>query len=215
MKYRTILLYGPPGSGKGTWGKVLGNMPGFYHLSSGDMFRNLDVNSEIGALCMSYINNGKLVPDDVTLRLWKETMKKLITAGRFDAENGTLLLDGIPRNLAQAQAVNSSLDVRLIFSFDCADREILVARLKRRAIIERRADDTDEETIRYRLTVYDKQTHAVLQYYPPEKAARIDVSRAVPDILHQVSSALMERLPALMAPAEKASAPGREPPGVD
>ena len=69
MRYRTILLFGAPGSGKGTQGKILGNIPGFHHSSSGDIFRTLDLQSEMGRTFWQFSSQGKLVPDEFTVKL--------------------------------------------------------------------------------------------------------------------------------------------------
>ena len=73
-RYQTILLFGAPGSGKGTQGKVLGQIPGFYHLSCGEVFRTLNINSELGKIFYEYSSRGELVPDDVTVNMWKENI---------------------------------------------------------------------------------------------------------------------------------------------
>ena len=73
-RYDTILLFGPPGVGKGTQGHIVATIPGFYHSSTGDIFRNLDSTSEMGKLFFEYSSRGELVPDDVTLRIWHQTI---------------------------------------------------------------------------------------------------------------------------------------------
>jgi len=194
MKYKTLLLFGAPGSGKGTWGKMLGGMPGFCHVSSGDMFRGLDPDSEIGKLCASYAKRGELVPDDVTVRLWKEHMKKLQESKRFAPEKDHLVLDGLPRNLAQAKMLDEHLDVRGILELDCPDENILVERLRRRALIEGRQDDADEKTIRNRFKVYREVTAQMLAHYPADAVMTIDVSIPILNILHEMSTALVKKL---------------------
>ena len=194
MKYPTILLFGPPGAGKGTWGKLIAVMPGFSHVSSGDMFRNLNEETEIGALCKSLAERGEFVPDDVTIQLWQEHMQQLAESGEFNVENDLVLLDGIPRNVPQAEELDDLIDVKLLLFFDSEDRSVLVERLKKRAHIEHRADDANEDTIRHRMEVYDEQTHAMLQHYDASLVAKVDVSIPIPKILHQVSSALVDRL---------------------
>ena len=82
-KIKTILLFGAPGSGKGTQGKMLGTLPGFRHLACGDVFRSIDLNSEIGKVFLQYSSKGELVPDDFTVRLWREHIDKLIHTGGF------------------------------------------------------------------------------------------------------------------------------------
>ncbi|MBI2191071.1 MAG: nucleoside monophosphate kinase [Planctomycetes bacterium] len=194
MKYPTLLLFGAPGTGKGTWGKVLGGVPGFHHLSSGDLFRSLNASSRIGALSMSYILRGELVPDDVTVDLWREHMDGLNQSGRFNPQKALLLLDGLPRNRRQAELLKDDLEVKLILSLVCSDRQVLLSRLRRRAAIEHRHDDTNEETIRRRFEVYEQQSADMLAWYPKSLIAEIDVVTSVVQILHQISSVLASRL---------------------
>src|SRR6201989_907852 len=99
MKYRAILLFGAPGSGKGTQGRILGAIPGFYHSSTGDIFRSLDLQSEIGRLFWEYAGAGKLVPDDVVIRVWKQFIKGMEFTNSFYPETQILILDGLPRSV--------------------------------------------------------------------------------------------------------------------
>ena len=194
MSYNTILLFGPPGSGKGTWGKVLGSMLGFKHVSSGDMFRGLDPESEIGKKCLSYSEKGNLVPDDLTIELSLDHLAKLKDSGEFDPDNDILLLDGLPRNPQQAEMLDDGMDVKCILELYCSDNEILFSRLKGRAEIEGRADDADPDTIRRRFEVYESQTSSMLSKYSPELVCRIDVAVSIPKILNQISAALVEKI---------------------
>ena len=73
-RYRSILLFGPPGAGKGTQGKILGSVPGFFHLSVGDVFRSIDIGSPNGQQIYKYTSNGQLVPDELTVEIWKKTV---------------------------------------------------------------------------------------------------------------------------------------------
>src|SRR6202167_5549812 len=84
--YRTILLFGAPGSGKGTQGKIMGTIPGFYHSASGDIFRSLDLQSEMGRVFWEYAGKGKLVPDEVTIKLWKQYIKGVEMINQFHPE---------------------------------------------------------------------------------------------------------------------------------
>ena len=194
MHYRTILLFGPPGSGKGTWGDILAGIPGFRHVSSGDMFRSLSPSSELGKLALSCIRKGELVPNEYVIRLWHKHMQNLISAGKFDAEKDILLLDGLPRTLAQAQAVDEELDVLLILSLDSSDRGILVDRLYGRALLDHRVDDANEEVIWNRFKVYDQQTEDTLAHYQKDKLRSIDVSQVPHKIIFDISQALVDCL---------------------
>ena len=104
QRHKTLLLFGAPGVGKGTQGKMLGSIPGFYHLSSGDIFRALDANSELGRIFHDFSSRGELVPDDVTIAICTAYISKLTTENGYDSGASFLILDGIPRNVNQAAA---------------------------------------------------------------------------------------------------------------
>src|SRR3954464_3933101 len=86
MKYKSILLFGAPGSGKGTQGKILSSIPGFYHTSTGDIFRSLDLQSETGRIFWEYSSRGELVPDEFTIKHWKTYVKGLEMINHFHPE---------------------------------------------------------------------------------------------------------------------------------
>ena len=186
MKYRTFLLFGAPGSGKGTQGKILGTIPGFYHLACGDVFRSLDLRSEVGRAFMDYSSKGQLVPDDITISLWKTQIERMITLGRFKPDIDHLVLDGIPRNVHQAQILESELIVRKVFHLSCPDREKLVERLRRRALKENRFDDASDEIIQKRLQTYDLESKPVLEYYGPARLETIDSTQYPYEVLRDI-----------------------------
>ncbi|MCE2825497.1 MAG: adenylate kinase family protein, partial [Armatimonadota bacterium] len=174
MKYRAILLFGAPGAGKGTQGKILGQIPNFVHFSCGDAFRNLRVDSPLGRTFVEYASAGRLVPDEPTIQLWKQTMDGLAATGRFNPEADTLLLDGIPRNPRQAEIMRDHIEVKAIFNLFCPVMDKLIVRLQRRALKENRLDDANVETIRNRLETYRRETRAVLECYPDDLIHQID-----------------------------------------
>ena len=174
MKYRAILLFGAPGAGKGTQGKILGQIPNFVHFSCGDAFRNLRVDSPLGKVFVEYASTGRLVPDEPTIQLWKQSMDGLAATGRFNPEADTLLLDGIPRNPRQAEIMRDMIDVKAIFNLFCPVMDKLIVRLQRRALKENRLDDANVETIRSRLETYKRETRAVLECYSDSLIHQID-----------------------------------------
>src|SRR5262245_2365974 len=109
MHYRTILLFGAPGAGKGTQGKILGTVPNFFHCACGDVFRSLTVDSPIGRAFIDYSSRGELVPDEPTVELWRQFIDNCTHNGRFHPRKDTLVLDGIPRNVHQAQMLKDTL----------------------------------------------------------------------------------------------------------
>ncbi|MBX3316790.1 MAG: nucleoside monophosphate kinase [Phycisphaeraceae bacterium] len=164
-RYQTVLLFGAPGAGKGTQGKILGQVPGFYHLSCGEVFRTLDLTSEIGRTFMQYSSRGELVPDDVTIKMWQQNMHARTVLSDYKPTQDLLVLDGIPRNVHQAQLMEKHINVLLIVHLVCPNKEEMIKRLRRRALKENRVDDAKEEVIRRRWDVYERETYPVLQYY--------------------------------------------------
>ena len=109
MKYRTYLIFGAPGSGKGTQGKILGTIPHFYHCACGDVFRNLTIDSKLGQVFTKHSSRGELVPDQPTIDLWRQSIEDNTRIGRFYPDRDTLVLDGIPRNVHQAEMLKTTL----------------------------------------------------------------------------------------------------------
>lgn len=191
-RYRTILIFGAPGSGKGTQGKILGKIPGFYHFACGDVFRSLDPSSDLGAEFLEYSSKGQLVPDEMTVRLWHESILKTVTSGKFNPERDYLILDGIPRNVTQAILMETHIEVRRVFHLSCPDRNKLVARLKKRALRDNRLDDANEEVIRNRLATYDSESKPILQHYSEIKRHDVDASMTPLEVLHRIIAGLLE-----------------------
>lgn len=179
MKHRTILLFGAPGAGKGTQGKILGTIPHFFHCACGDVFRSLAASSPLGQIFIEYTGRGELVPDEPTIELWRQFIEGSESAGRFHPESDTLVLDGIPRNLRQAEMLSDTLDVKAMFYLHCTNFDAMVERLQKRALKENRLDDANIDVIRRRLKVYDKETKPVLNFYGRKLVHRID-STATP-----------------------------------
>ena len=123
--FRSILLFGPPGVGKGTQGKILGTVPGFFHLSVGDVFRSIDIGSEDGKQVYRYSSQGQLVPDELTVRIWKKALHAYVALARFKPREDLLVLDGIPRNVEQTELVKDHLDILKVVHMKCSDEEDL------------------------------------------------------------------------------------------
>jgi adenylate kinase len=186
MKYSTILLFGAPGAGKGTQGKILGTIPQFYHHACGDVFRNLTIDNELGRIFLDYSSRGELVPDEHTVRLWQDNINAMRATGRFDPERDTLVLDGIPRTVRQAEMLRDTLDVLAIFYLTCPDRTKLVERLQRRALRENRLDDANLEVIRNRLEAYERETKPVIDYYGQHLVHVIDSTQTPVNVLRDI-----------------------------
>jgi len=194
-RIRTILLFGAPGSGKGTQGKILGTIPNFYHFSCGELFRNLTPDTELGKIFLDYSSRGQLVPDEPTIRLWLHTIESSEHSGRFNRKTVTLVLDGIPRNIQQARMLKGLVNVQHVFFLRCADMKKLVARLQRRALRENRLDDANIKVIRQRLETYDHETRPVLDFYGPKLVRTIDSTETPINVLRDILGVLAKSEP--------------------
>jgi adenylate kinase len=188
MNYQTILLFGAPGAGKGTQGKVLGTLPNFFHCACGDVFRSLKTDSEIGRVFLEYSSRGELVPDAPTIDLWHDFIEASTRSGRFHPEQDTLVLDGIPRNVQQAKILKTTLEVVAVFNLGSPQREILVHRLQRRALKENRLDDANLDVIRSRLKTYERESRPVLDFYDSKIVHDIDASQKPEKVLFDILS---------------------------
>ena len=190
MKYRTILLFGAPGAGKGSQGKILGTIPGLFHFACGDAFRNLRIDDPLGRVFIEHSSKGDLVPDGPTIELWGKNIRACTQNGVFHPERDTLVLDGIPRNPSQARLLGDTLEVKAVFNLTCPDMAKMVERLQRRALRENRLDDANLEVIRKRLETYELETKPVLEYYGPKLVHAIDSLQSPLNVLLQILNVL-------------------------
>ena len=192
MKYRCILLFGAPGAGKGTQGKIFGAIPNFFHCACGDVFRNLRTDVPLGKIFLQYSSRGQLVPDEPTIKLWKQSIQDSVKIGRYHPTKDLLVLDGIPRNVNQAKILRDTLDVVGVFYLKTAHEEKLIERIQRRAIKENRLDDANLSIIRERLKTYEDETKPVLKYYGKKLVHQISAdqspAKVLADILHYAVS---------------------------
>lgn len=160
---KNIILFGPPGAGKGTQAEVLKDTYNLVHISTGDVFRyNIKNETELGLSAKSYIDKGQLVPDEVTINMLKAEVEKNEGANGF-------IFDGFPRTEAQAKALDKLLiskntQVNGMVALE-VDDEILVNRLLERGKTSGRPDDADESIIRNRIKVYYNETAVLKNYY--------------------------------------------------
>ena len=185
-RYQAILLFGAPGAGKGTQGVLLGSIPGFFHMSTGDMFRTLDHHSEIGQLFDQYSSRGELVPDEVTIKMWQEYVHAQTVVGLYKSHEDLLCLDGIPRTIAQTQAMKEYIDVRGIVHLVASNPEEMVTRLQKRAIEQKRVDDAKIEVIRNRLEIYERETRPVLDQFDSELIHEINAIGTPAEVLGEI-----------------------------
>ena len=190
-RYQTVLLFGAPGAGKGTQGKILGQIPGFYHLSIGEMFRTLDINSELGRIFREHSSRGELVPDEITVKMWAENIRAQKILSIYKPHDDLLVLDGIPRSVTQARLMDQHIEVLEVIHLVCRDKDKMIERLQRRALKENRADDAKKEVIMRRWEVYEQETQPVLDYYPADIIREVDAVGSPASVLQHVLEVLV------------------------
>lgn len=195
-QYPAVLLFGAPGVGKGTQGRLLSENPGLLHVSSGDIFRNLDADSADAKKVTALTKRGELVPDELTLHVFKEAIQQKIDDGSYTPDSELLVLDGIPRTVGQAAALDNVVDVLMVISFLCTDQEAMIQRIQKRSEQEDRTDDGDVATIRRRFEIYHKTTKPVLDCYPDELIQNIDPQRPPEEVLQELLGCITPILPA-------------------
>lgn len=186
MKY--IVIFGPPGSGKGTQSDKIIEKYGYAHISTGDVLRvEISENTELGQKANEFIKNGQLVPDDLIVDMLASTLDK--------TESSTgVIFDGFPRTTPQAEALQVMLkarggDVSVMLSLE-VEREELIQRLLKRGETSGRADD-NLETIEKRIAVYNEQTAPVIKFYEKEGSyAPINGIGTIDEIFSRIVEAL-------------------------
>lgn len=187
-----LILFGPPGSGKGTQSERLMSKYGLKHLSTGDLLRiEKAAKTPLGLAAQSYIEKGQLVPDEVVIEMISSALDNNPHANGF-------LFDGFPRTTAQAEALDKLLiqkgtSIAVVLALQVGEEE-LVKRLLNRGLTSGRADDKDENTIRTRFSEYEKKTAAVADYYKKyDKVVYIKGEGDVDEIFHALSEEIDRR----------------------
>lgn len=183
-----LLLLGPQGSGKGTQAARIADEYGLGHVASGDLFRNaIAARTPLGLQVEPIYVAGGLVPDEITVALIRARLDE------EDAREG-FILDGFPRNLAQARALDEMLaeigrDLTAVFALNVSD-EVSRARMLGRAVEEGRVDDTPEAIDR-RLAIYHEQTEPLIEYYrAQDRLVPIDGEGSIGEVFAQIRAAL-------------------------
>jgi len=184
-----IVLFGPPGAGKGTQAEKLVSKYNLVHLSTGDIFRaNIKGETELGKLAKSYIDDGNLVPDEVTIKMLESEVDKNPNSEGF-------IFDGFPRTSPQAEALELFLEVKntaisVMLVLNVSEQE-LIKRLLLRGKDSGRADDANEEVISNRINVYNKQTAVVADFYNAQKKfEKVDGIGSIEVIFDRLSFAI-------------------------
>lgn len=184
-----IVLFGPPGAGKGTQSEKIIESHSLIHISTGDLFRkHIGENTELGKLAKSYMDAGNLVPDEVVIGMVEDKIQENLQAEGF-------IFDGFPRTVHQAEALDTMLEKHgLSISGMIAlvvPEEELKTRIKERAKTSGRIDDQDDEKINNRIKVYNKETSPVADYYRQQgKFTSINGVGSIQDIYGKIDEAI-------------------------
>lgn len=190
-----IILFGPPGSGKGTQSDKIVERFGLVHLSTGNLLRQeIADKTPLGMEAKNFIDKGQLVPDEVVIGMIDTMLEKHSDAKGF-------LFDGFPRTVAQAEALDKLLALKKtgickVLALEVSEEE-LVRRLVKRGETSGRSDDTDEAIIRNRFNVYKKETEPVAEHYAKQdKLVRIKGEGSVEEIFSALSNCIVEEMQA-------------------
>ncbi|XOD66886.1 MAG: adenylate kinase [Flavobacteriales bacterium Tduv] len=188
-----IILFGPPGSGKGTQAQRISEKFGFIHLSTGEMFRkNVAEQTALGMLAQLSMDQGLLVPDEVTTDMFKEELDKHIGVKG-------LIYDGYPRTVNQAEALDDILKERSLGRVDLAlffsiKDEILIERLSKRGKTSGRSDDSDLQIICNRIAEYHKKTEAVVGYYKKKGGlVKIEAEGSITEVTRRLQDVILKQ----------------------
>ncbi|MEM6885244.1 MAG: nucleoside monophosphate kinase [Verrucomicrobiota bacterium] len=188
MKPQAFYLIGPPASGKGTHGKLIGGLPGFFHFSMGQAFRSMKPKSaeEREALRQAHelTSNGYLASDDLAHRIFEDYFAGLTASRLFDPASQTLILDGIPRRRSQAEWLDSRVDLIRVIELVC-DEQVILDRVEKRAMQEGRADDK-LDVVRTRLRVYAEELGPMMDYFSAAQVVKIDSDDTPVRVLRQI-----------------------------
>lgn len=188
-----LVLFGPPGSGKGTQSDKIVEKFGLIHLSTGNLLRQeIADKTALGLEAKNFMDKGQLVPDAVVIAMITSCIEKNPDAKGF-------LFDGFPRTIAQAEQLDKTLDwkktsISQVLALD-VDEEELVTRLVKRGETSGRSDDTNEEVIRRRFSVYKAETEPVAEYYADQdKLERIKGVGSIDEIFEALSDRIKKKM---------------------
>jgi adenylate kinase len=157
------------------------------------VFRSLDTRTPMGQKFVQYSSRGELVPDELTIGLWKAQIDNLAETHIYKPDIDVLVLDGIPRNVRQAELLDQHLEIHQVFHLSCPNRTELARRMRKRALKENRIDDASDKVINHRIATYEEETKPILAHYSGDLVFEIDAT--APPI--QVCFEMLQRIMSL------------------
>ncbi len=187
-----LILIGAPGAGKGTQAKKIGENFKLNHISTGDLLRNEVANeTELGLIAKRYMNEGNLLPDELIIKMVESYIKK------HSQEKG-FIFDGFPRNIEQAEAFDKMLqsldmEITLVLNIE-VETKLLIERLNKRAVLENRKDDSNEDIIKNRLELFEEKTVPIKEFYKKQnKLKDVDGKGEIDDIYKKIEQIILQK----------------------
>ena len=185
--YKTIIFFGKPGCGKGAPPRTLHDAKLGFHLSTGEIFRNVDKTTNLGRYVKNLIDAGRYVDSETTLVLIKQTIDRYVREGLYDPNTQYLLLDGFPRTVEQVEMTKNHFDIVKVLHLYIPE-EVAIQRLRERGKTSGREDDKKEAILLERMATYNQETAHLLSRYPNKYD--IDTSPSIEEVHRNILSVL-------------------------
>jgi adenylate kinase len=193
-KWNAILMFGAPGTGKGTQSAALGRLPGFHHIEMGEILRAMGADTEQGRQAQSFMGRGELLPDELVVSIWRQAIARQEQEGSLQRGHDVLILDGIPRTIGQARMLAEDIEPLVMLDLTATDDQQIRARIERRAAQQQRLDDLYREAIEKRFELYRQERPALLEFYPDLIWVPIDAQQSPLAVLLDITQSLQQRL---------------------
>ncbi|ETF38410.1 adenylate kinase [Chlamydia pecorum MC/MarsBar] len=188
--FSSILLFGPPGSGKDFLGDMIAHAGSQVYVSLGDIFRSYPLESPIRQMFHQYAVSGALIPDEDVIAVWHYYIQGLIATGRYSPDFQDLFVSGVPRTLRQAELLDQYLTVRHVVILTVQDEAQLLERTQRSLHKKGRLDEVGVELLQKRLQTYQKEIDEIIQHYPKHKVSYVNAEQKPLEVLRDILTRL-------------------------